>query len=341
MTNKILFISFIIILGIVLVSPIAYAQTGSVQATVKVSVCGNDLVEADEECDNSDFNNQSCSSFGFNTGDLSCNADCTVDTSDCSGNNGGGGGGGGGGGTSIPIDTTIIFIGHSYPNSQVIILKDGQIASSILSSSNANFEATLTGLSAGNYTFSVYSQDKAGNKSSNLTFSIDLTAGAITKISGIFVSPTIEVDKSSVRQGDNLTIFGYSFPQSQITLSINSPQQFFVTTQADDTGYYIYNLDSSLLSYGQHTIKARATHSGEGSDFSQQINFTVDSKSIYSKETQSSKSDLNSDNRVNLVDFSILAYWYKRPNPPTESDLNGDNKIDLIDFSIMAYHWSG
>jgi hypothetical protein len=58
------------------------------------------------------------------------------------------------------------------------------------------------------------------------------------------------------------------------------------------------------------------------------------------------KADLNCDGRVNLVDFSIAAYWYKRPLNDAfkaiEKDrLNGDGKIDLIDFSIMAYYWTG
>ena len=52
------------------------------------------------------------------------------------------------------------------------------------------------------------------------------------------------------------------------------------------------------------------------------------------------KADLNHDCKVNLVDFSIMAYWYGRANPPASVDLNGDKKVNLIDFSIMAYYWT-
>ena len=55
----------------------------------------------------------------------------------------------------------------------------------------------------------------------------------------------------------------------------------------------------------------------------------------------SKKGDLSGDNKVNLIDFSILAYWYKRPQPLAKNDLNADGKVDLIDFSIMAFHWTG
>jgi hypothetical protein len=42
-----------------------------------------------------------------------------------------------------------------------------------------------------------------------------------------------------------------------------------------------------------------------------------------------------------LIDFSIAAYWYKRPSVPENVDINSDGKVDLIDFSIMAFHWTG
>ncbi len=58
------------------------------------------------------------------------------------------------------------------------------------------------------------------------------------------------------------------------------------------------------------------------------------------------RGDLNGDGRVNLIDFSIAAYWYHRPLSQSfikieASSLNGDGKLDLIDFSIMAYYWTG
>ena len=53
------------------------------------------------------------------------------------------------------------------------------------------------------------------------------------------------------------------------------------------------------------------------------------------------KGDLNGDRKVNLVDFSVAAYWYKRANPPASVDVNGDGKVNLVDFSIMAFHWTG
>ena len=49
--------------------------------------------------------------------------------------------------------------------------------------------------------------------------------------------------------------------------------------------------------------------------------------------------DLNKDDRVNLIDFSILLYWWGRENP--SADFNQDGLVNLTDFSIMLYYWTG
>ncbi|WP_437604173.1 myxococcus cysteine-rich repeat containing protein [Sorangium sp. So ce590] len=47
--------------------------------------CGNDAAELDEACDGPDVRNATCQSFGFESGQLGCSAECTVDTSGCAG----------------------------------------------------------------------------------------------------------------------------------------------------------------------------------------------------------------------------------------------------------------
>jgi hypothetical protein len=67
----------------------------------------------------------------------------------------------------------------------------------------------------------------------------------------------------------------------------------------------------------------------------------VGTKTVLKEKPEIVKGDFNKDGRVNLVDFSIAAYWHKRPSPPVSVDLNGDGKVDLVDFSIMAFYWTG
>jgi len=57
----------------------------------------------------------------------------------------------------------------------VNILKDGQLALSTIAGPDSNFTATIGNLSSGNYTFSVYGEDKNGLRSSPFTFQITIT----------------------------------------------------------------------------------------------------------------------------------------------------------------------
>jgi hypothetical protein len=50
-----------------------------------VSNCGNGLIEGTEECDGIDLAGESCVTQGFVGGSLGCQADCTFDTSLCTG----------------------------------------------------------------------------------------------------------------------------------------------------------------------------------------------------------------------------------------------------------------
>lgn len=48
--------------------------------------CGNDVIDtpAEEDCDGSDLNGETCASLNLGDGDLSCSATCTFDSSACS-----------------------------------------------------------------------------------------------------------------------------------------------------------------------------------------------------------------------------------------------------------------
>jgi hypothetical protein len=62
----------------------AYGETTtSVNATVKISVCGNGTKEGGEDCDTADLNSKTCQSFGFGSGALSCDIGCGFNTYSC------------------------------------------------------------------------------------------------------------------------------------------------------------------------------------------------------------------------------------------------------------------
>ncbi len=252
-----------------------------------------------------------------------------------------------GGGGYYPLPTIVNFTGRAYPKSTVTLLKDAQIAATTVAGNDAAFQISISGLSAGAYLFSMYSEDNKARRSSLLTFPVSVTAGVTTNISGIFIAPTIDIDKSEVKRGDNISIFGQSAPQSDIVIMVSSDEEFFAKTVSDKDGVYLHNFDTSVLDYGSHYAKSKASIGNLISGFGYAVNFKVGTKTITKTEiAKILKGDLNNDGKVNLVDFSIAAYWHKRPLSESFKKiemerLSGDGKINLIDFSIMAYYWTG
>lgn len=322
------------------------AEAITIEVTATVPGCGDGVIGVGEQCDGANLGGSSCTSLGFSSGTLSCSSVCTFSTSQCSLTGGASGGGGGGGGgpslSSIPA-TNVVFTGRAYPRSIITLLKDAQVVATTVAGADANFQITISGASGGSYIFSVYSEDTKGVRSSLLSFPVSVTAGVTTKVSGIFIAPTITTDKSEVRQGDNIAIFGQSIPNSEVTISINSEEEHFVKKNTDANGVYLINFDTSVLELGQHHTRSKASFNNEITAFGKTASFIVGTKNVLAVPTTptATKGDVNSDRRVNLVDFSIAAYWYKRLSPPAAIDLNLDGKINLTDFSIMAFNWTG
>ena len=271
------------------------------------------------------------------------NSDITISATVNVSNNGGGSGGGGGGGEEINLPTIVNFSGMAYPLSKVYILKDGNMAATTIADQAANFSVSLSGLHTNTYTFSVYGEDGKNRKSSFFSFPIYITEGTTVNIGNIYLSPTIDVDKDEVKKGDNLLIFGQSMPQKEVVISVHSDPEYFFKVISNTTGAYLYNLDTSILELGKHETKSKNTLENQVSLYATPVPFIVGAESKPKNFTACSllRGDLNCDNHVNLIDFSIMAYWYKRTNPPQIVDLSGDGKITLTDFSILAFNWTG
>ncbi|MDD5547410.1 MAG: dockerin type I repeat-containing protein [Candidatus Pacebacteria bacterium] len=307
-----------------------YSNSVDVTATVSSTTTPPVLYCGDNSCNN----NETCSS---------CPRDCGA----CPTGGSGGSNSDNSPSVSTPppvIITQATFKGRAYPSSDVKLVKDGVAVASTKSGPDANFEISVSGLSSGSYMFGLWAEDQKGNRSLTNTFNVSVTAGISTTVSGIFLPPTINLDKSEVKRGDILNIFGQTVPEAEVALFINSNEELVKRTTADDSGSWLYKFDTSEIEQGSHTTKARSAKNGNFSMNSQTISFKVGSKSVLeevAKKPGTEKIDLNGDQRVNIVEFSIAAYWYKRTSPPASVDLNNDGKVNLVDFSIMAYYWTG
>jgi hypothetical protein len=342
--EKILKIFLLILIFILSFFIFQKIKSASVTVTAVVpGVCGNGVKEINEQCDGNDFGGQTCFNFGYSGGSLSCNSNCTLNFSGCIAGGGGGGGGGG-----APQYGKIIISGYAQPKSEVTLMSDGTIRATTITGADAKFSFILDSLSPGNYLFTLYSEDKDGRRSSLYSFPVKLEAGQTITAGNIFLSPTIDVDKAEVKRGDFISIFGFSQPEANILISVSSEEELFFKVTSTKDGFYLYQLGTDILEKGDHFTKSKSILANQlVSNYSRTVSFKVGDKTI-SKEIKKvcGKADLNCDGRVNLIDFSIAAYWYKRKLSPAfalieKERLNGDGKVDLVDFSIMAYYWTG
>ncbi len=259
------------------------------------------------------------------------------------------GGGGGGGGSNnaaneIIYSEKMIFKGKAYPGANVTLLKDAQVSGTVLADKNGNFEIRISDISNGTYVFGIWAEDSIGNKSTVHNFILAVLSNQTMVVSGIILPTTITTDKAEVRKGDDVKIYGFTYPSANVDVYVHSAQEIQQTALADSDGFWQYNLNTTPLDMETHSARSKSKSGADTSIFSEPVTFIVGDKNIIRDNpvlTKKIKTDLNGDSRINLVDYSILAYWYKRAGFPKDLDFNSDGKIDLIDFSIMAYYWTG
>jgi len=241
---------------------------------------------------------------------------------------------GGGGG---PIFATVVFKGKASPDAFITILRNNSVASTTTADSSANFSATLTGVPIGIWTFSIWAEDKEGKESLTLSFKTSLTSGTTT-FAGIFLAPTINLNSTEITKGEFLDIYGYTAPESEVSVYIDSRGEIIETIKAENDGKWFYSLDITSLEKGfSYSVKAKAI-SPEGliSSFSEVLEFYLE---LEEEEILCPRADLNRDGRTDMIDFSILLYWWQKYDAC--ADQNQDGIVNLIDFSIMMYHWTG
>jgi len=335
-----------LLLWLTLATAVVSAQSYEVDIEAHVSGCGDGIIQAGEQCDGLALGGASCYSRGFTGGSLSCTASCVLNTTACTYTPPTVTSGGGGGGQSSGAQ--VVLSGRAYPGSEITVLKDAQVVATTEADESAHFQVLIKSLAAGTYIFSIYSEDNRGIRSSLFTFPVSVTRGILAKIDSIFIAPTLDADKIEVKKGDPITLLGQGYPFSDITLEVNSAQPHFLKTKAGEDGVYFKTFDTSVLELGIHHAKARSTADELISSQSNAYRFAVGTKNVYATDnkTCSKKADFNNDCRVNLVDFSIVAFWYLRTLTPAfilreATHLNGDGKVNLVDFSIMAFHWTG
>ena len=260
-------------------------------------------------------------------------------------------GGGGGSGGILFTKTRVILKGYAYPSANLFVLKDGSQVSNFRAAGDGKWETDVE-LAGGIYTFSIYAVDSEGRRSITYSFTTNVPKDQAVTISDIIIPPTIGADKAQVKFGNDIKFFGAAYPNSQINVIINSEQVFADQATSSRFGLWNYTLNSANLETGEHVTKSQAVIAKSlVSGFSESLAFRVgDTDVLFGKllaplrpaPACGKKGDINSDGKVNIVDFSIMLFFWNQRNPQNPcADINGDGIVNLFDFSIMLYYWTG
>ena len=161
-------------------------------------------------------------------------------------------------------------------------------------------------------------------------------------MSNINVAPSILVEPDPVNPGETLTISGYALPNATVYIENGKLRSSIIkelTVTSDDKGAWSTTLDTSSFSVATYQVRAKSKQDGGAeTNWSEYTYYGVGGDAEVPINA-----DLNRDGKVNLIDFSILLFWWATDggdsDPP--ADINRDGTVSLTDFSIMLFNWSG
>ncbi len=246
---------------------------------------------------------------------------------------------------SATVETVLSALtvsGYTAPAAFVTMTEGGSVVGTNQSSSTGFFNFPLTGLSPGPHTYSFVSTDQQNLGTSSSSISLFLLAGSLSTFTGLLLSPSITIDKTTIDPGATITVSGSAKPSSTINIFLEAPLRSYATT-TDANGAWSFTVVSSetlSLTPGQYRIYTNVQDSlSDLSITSPTTNFTVNSPSSNNPPPACdiSHGDLNCDGRTNLVDFSILLFHWQTNH--RVADINSDGRVNLTDFSIMMFYF--
>lgn len=242
--------------------------------------------------------------------------------------------------TISPPYASVRISGYSAPGTFITITENGTVIGTDTAGIAGLFSKYLTGISPGNHTFTIFGVDSSNRTTSLLDVSAITPIYQETSISNLLLSPTIELSTTSINQGDLLVTNGSSIINGNLSIFTEPHLRTYYAT-ASATGIWSYTIDNTdeYIPGDYHIYSLVQNDIGSQSLFSNALQFSVISNQNGGSEPlcDLSRGDLNCDDLINLIDFSILMYYWGSTNQG--ADINIDDSVNLIDFSIMMYYW--
>lgn len=270
------------------------------------------------------------------------------------------------GGSTVSGGATSSFLtfhGWANPFETVVIDQNGIEVARVPVDGSASFVARFNNVATGEYLFSFHGESAQGDRSNAFLLPVYFVSNSMMDVAGILLPPSATISHTQFALDDVVIVSGKTVPGALATATVNSNQPVVVSATADSSGSYQLSIPANTLVVGSYSLVVRAIYNGVISSPSFTLSFIRTAKSTEEsvgsipiqpvpslKPGTSGKhcgrGDLNCDGRVNIVDFSIAAFWYKHTlNDAFRSieveRLNGDGKVTFVDFSILVFYWTG
>jgi hypothetical protein len=317
-----------------------FATSYAVDIVANVPGCGDSILQLGEECDGTNLGGASCETVGFDAGTLSCSSACTFLTNSCSlaPPSSGGGTRTSSRDDNQPLpESNVVVSGFSSPGMNVSLLKDGQKVATVPAKADGSFQITISGLSSGMYLMQVVGIAPGFGVTRSDIFTVQVLKDATTKVSNVVLPPSVV----TTQKDDFYEIRGVAYPGATVSLYV---QNFLIKSSGvQSDGEYSFLLPIREYAEGS-SVYVIATMQGVTGEFKSMETFlpaSADAVAPASPSTCVITGDINGDCSVDAVDFFVSRWRYVRDLFSERFDFNKDGTTDLVDFSIMAFYWTG
>lgn len=236
-------------------------------------------------------------------------------------------------GIQVP-QTTLTFSGQAWPEAKITVIERSREATRLMkqetvTADDGTFDIAFEGVLQNQYTYGVLIADEEGRTTQAKTYPIDTVSNSLI-VKEILAPPTAGFTRSAVTRGDFVKIIGFASPQNKVRIEVDGGVSY--EAAADEEGRYGLLVNTARLYFGRHHIKVRQVDAAtkRESDFSPTQTFVVTSVRV-------AEADFNSDNQVDIKDWSIFLSRWKESKEETRRtvDLNRDGTTDIADFSVF------
>ncbi len=238
---------------------------------------------------------------------------------------------------------TLRISGYAASGMFITFTEGGSSIGTCVADDTGYFTQIFPGIAPTDHTILIYGVDQFNRTTPSALIEVYTRAYQMTEVSGIILPPTLELDKTEIVRGDSITISGRGTPGYLVKISTEPPVNSYEQTVDENGDFSLVISDTGNMDFGDHKVYALVQDGlGTQSLFSVTLFFRVlDSEPPDGDEPDCdiTRGDLNCDDNVDIVDFSILLYHWGTNSGL--ADINYDSNVNLIDFSIMMFYWQG